>query len=121
MSSNTDHNVEAAQAMLANDKLPFHRKLTYGFTDMAGNLLYTLVGSYMLYFFTNVFGLDVGTAGALLLLGRFIDALGAPSWGSWLTIPIVNTGRIDRGSYGWHYRSPFPSGYCSLHHHSVPR
>lgn len=81
MSSNTDHNVEAAQAMLANDKLPFHRKLTYGFTDMAGNLLYTLVGSYMLYFFTNVFGLDVGTAGALLLLGRFIDALGAPVMG----------------------------------------
>ena len=81
MSSNTDHNVAAAQAMLAADKLPFHRKLTYGFTDMAGNLLYTLIGSYMLYFFTNVFGLDVGTAGALLLLGRFIDALGAPVMG----------------------------------------
>ncbi|ARN91156.1 sodium:solute symporter [Levilactobacillus brevis] len=67
--------------MFHADKLPFHRKLTYGFTDMAGNLLYTLVGSYMLYFFTNVFGLNVGTAGALLLLGRFIDALGAPVMG----------------------------------------
>lgn len=80
-SEHVDHNVEAAQAMLASDKLPFHRKLTYGFTDMAGNLLYTLVGSYMLYFFTNVFGLDVGIAGSLLLLGRFIDALGAPVMG----------------------------------------
>ncbi|MGR6686247.1 sugar Glycoside-Pentoside-Hexuronide transporter [Furfurilactobacillus rossiae] len=77
----TDQNVATAQAILSSDKLPFHRKLTYGFTDMAGNLLYTLVGSYMLYFFTNVFGLDVGTAGVLLLIGRFIDALGAPVMG----------------------------------------
>ncbi|MBT9671129.1 MFS transporter [Secundilactobacillus kimchicus] len=76
-----DHHVAAAKEMLKSDHLPFHRKVTYGFTDMAGNLLYTLVGSYMLYFFTNVFGLDVGTAGALLLLGRFIDALGAPVMG----------------------------------------
>ncbi|MDB8869556.1 MFS transporter [Pediococcus acidilactici] len=76
-----DRNVESAHQMMVNDHLPFHRKLTYGFTDMAGNLLYTLVGSYMLYFFTNVFGLDVGIAGILLLLGRFIDALGAPIMG----------------------------------------
>jgi len=84
MSSNagqSDHNVAAAQALLKNDRLPFHRKVTYGFTDMAGNLLYCIVGSYMLYFFTNVFGLGVGTAGSLLLLGRFIDAIGAPVMG----------------------------------------
>ena len=80
-SANTDHNVAAAQALLANDRLPFHRKVTYGFTDMAGNLLYCIVGSYMLYFFTNVFGLSVGTAGSILLLGRFIDAIGAPVMG----------------------------------------
>ncbi|WP_203640890.1 MFS transporter [Levilactobacillus andaensis] len=84
MSSNaqqSDHNVAAAQALLKNDRLPFHRKVTYGFTDMAGNLLYCIVGSYMLYFFTNVFGLGVGTAGSLLLLGRVIDAIGAPVMG----------------------------------------
>lgn len=84
MSSNaqqSDHNVAAAQALLKNDRLPFHRKVTYGFTDMAGNLLYCIVGSYMLYFFTNVFGLGVGTAGSLLLLGRVIDAIGAPIMG----------------------------------------
>ncbi|MFC6289972.1 MFS transporter [Levilactobacillus angrenensis] len=80
-SEQADHNVAAAQALLKNDRLPFHRKITYGFTDMAGNLLYCIVGSYMLYFFTNVFGLGVGTAGSLLLLGRFIDALGAPVMG----------------------------------------
>lgn len=84
MSSNTgqtDHNVAAAQALLANDRLPLHRKITYGFTDMSGNLLYCIISSYMLYFFTNVFGLSVGTAGSLLLVGRFFDAIGAPVMG----------------------------------------
>src|SRR5699024_11532668 len=68
MDSNTNTNdrmdseVDAAKKMLAQDKLPFHRKITYGFTDMSGNLLYCIISSYMLYFFTNVFGLSVAVA-----------------------------------------------------------
>lgn len=87
MSSNTDNNgqvnrhVDDAQKLLAEDKLPFHRKITYGFTDMSGNLLYCIISSYMLYFFTNVFGLSVGVAGVLLLIGRVFDAIGAPIMG----------------------------------------
>lgn len=84
MSSNANHvdpNVASAQAMLANDHLPFRRKVTYGFTDMSGNLLYCIISSYMLYFFTNVFGLGVGTAGSLLLIGRIFDAIGVPIMG----------------------------------------
>lgn len=63
------------------DHLPFHRKITYAFTDGAGNLLYCIISTYMLYFFTDVFGLSVGLAGTLLLIGRFIDAIGAPTMG----------------------------------------
>lgn len=58
--------------------LPFHRKVTYGFTDMAGNILFSIIGSYMLYFFTNVYGLSIAVAGTILFLGRFVDAFGAP-------------------------------------------
>ncbi len=81
MSSNAnDANVNSAQK-LVKDVLPWHRKITYGFTDMAGNLLYCIISSYMLYFFTNVFGLTAGVAGGLLLLGRFFDAIAAPVMG----------------------------------------
>lgn len=66
---------------IMQERLPFHRKITYGFTDMSGNLLYCIISSYMLYFFTNVFGLSIGTAGALLLIGRFFDAISAPVMG----------------------------------------
>ncbi|GAX06610.1 Na+/xyloside symporter related transporter [Secundilactobacillus pentosiphilus] len=84
MSANANHvdpNANAASELLNNDRLPWHRKITYGFTDMSGNLLYCIISSYMLYFFTNVFGIGVGTAGGLLLLGRFFDVIGAPVMG----------------------------------------
>ncbi|MCO7127482.1 MFS transporter [Sporolactobacillus shoreicorticis] len=66
---------------IVEDKLPLHRKITYSFTDMAGNLLYCIISSYLLFFFTDVFGLTVGVAGTLLLIARFFDALDAPIWG----------------------------------------
>lgn len=71
----------AGENAMVQDHLPWHRRITYGFTDMSGNLLYCIISSYMLYFFTNVFGLTVGVAGVLLLIGRFFDALGAPVMG----------------------------------------
>lgn len=79
MLANENHDQSAAVA--EQDHLPWHRRITYGFTDMSGNLLYCIISSYMLYFFTNVFGLTVGVAGVLLLIGRFFDALGAPVMG----------------------------------------
>ena len=83
-SSTSDANFRAGQQatiVADSDYLPFHRKLTYAFTDGAGNLLYCIISSYMLYFFTNIFGLSIGVAGTLLLIGRFIDAIGAPTMG----------------------------------------
>ncbi len=52
---------------------------------MSGNLLYCIISSYMLYFFTNVFGLSVGVAGVLLLIGRIFDASHAVQSASSLT------------------------------------
>lgn len=66
---------------MKSDSLPLRRKVTYAFTDLAGNLLYCLIGSYALYYFTDVYGLSVSMAGTILLLARFIDALDAPVWG----------------------------------------
>lgn len=75
----TQLNDEAAKVI--EDKLPLHRKITYSFTDMSGNLLYCIISSYLLFFFTDVFGLSVGVAGTLLLIARFFDAVDAPIWG----------------------------------------
>lgn len=51
-------------------------------TDFCGNLLFCIIGSYILYFYTDVFGLSVTVTGMLLLLTRILDAIDAPIWGS---------------------------------------
>lgn len=61
--------------------IPFHRMLAYASMDAAGNLLYTTVTTFILYYYTDVFGLSVAAAGAILLAARILDAFDAPVWG----------------------------------------
>jgi len=70
-----------ADAMSSNEKLPFHRMLAYASTDTAGNLLYTTVTTFILYYYTDIFGLSVAAAGTILLAARVLDAFDAPVWG----------------------------------------
>lgn len=53
-------------------KLPFKEMVSYSFTDMAGNLLYVTLSSYIMYFYTDVFGISASGAlgAATILLGR---------------------------------------------------
>ncbi|MCT3530679.1 MFS transporter [Latilactobacillus curvatus] len=39
------------------------------------------ISTYLLYFYTDVFGLSIGVAGTILLLTRCIDMFDAPIWG----------------------------------------
>lgn len=61
--------------------IPFHRMLAYASMDAAGNLLYTTVTTFILYYYTDVFGLSVAAAGAILLAARILDAFDVPVWG----------------------------------------
>ncbi|MCI1979480.1 MAG: MFS transporter [Bifidobacteriaceae bacterium] len=66
-------------------KLSIKEKISYSFTDMAGNLLYVTISSYIMYFYTDVFGIPAaGALGAstILLVARIVDAISAPVWGS---------------------------------------
>lgn len=62
-------------------KLSMTNILAYASTDTAGNLLYCTLTSFILYFYTDVFGISVGAAGTILLIARVIDSLDAPIWG----------------------------------------
>lgn len=62
-------------------KLILTNILAYASTDTAGNLLYCTLTSFILYFYTDVFGISVGAAGTILLVARVIDSLDAPIWG----------------------------------------
>lgn len=99
--------VEQSRATL-DGKTPFIGRFSFFLTDFCGNLLFCIIGSYLLYFYTDVFGLPVTVTGMLLLLTRILDAIDAPIWGSivdhthskygrsrpfflWLAIPFAVT------------------------------
>lgn len=50
-------------------------KLSFGLGDFAANGVFTFVSSYLLFFYTDVAGVNLKIAGVLLLLGRSVDAI----------------------------------------------
>src|SRR3954451_3463886 len=71
----------SAAAAVGQARVPMHRILGYASTDTAGNLMYCMVTSFVLYYFTDVFGIPLAAAGTILLIARILDAFDAPIWG----------------------------------------
>ncbi len=61
--------------------IPYLKRFSYASSDTAGQLLFCVVSFYSLYFYTDVFGISTATAGWILLVARFTDAIDAPVWG----------------------------------------
>jgi sugar (glycoside-pentoside-hexuronide) transporter len=61
--------------------LPFLERISYASSDAAGQLIFCVVINYLLIFYTDVAGLPAATAGTILLIARFVDAVDAPMWG----------------------------------------
>jgi glycoside/pentoside/hexuronide:cation symporter, GPH family len=64
-----------------SERLSLKTKLGYGICDLGGNLFFTIVGFYLLYFLTDVMGLNAGLAGTALFVGKFWDAVTDPAVG----------------------------------------
>lgn len=81
MEGNTAKKLEIGINEETNSKLSLNRVLAYASTDTAGNLLYCTLTSFIMYFYTDVFGISIASAGLILLIARIFDALDAPIWG----------------------------------------
>lgn len=62
-------------------KLGYWTKFIYGMGDLASNISWGLVSSYLLYFYTDVFGLPAAVIGTLMLTARVWDAVNDPIMG----------------------------------------
>ena len=71
----------AAIPAAAQGKLPLRVKLGFGIGDLGGNLFFTAMGFYTLYYLTDVVGIASALAGAAILLGKFWDAFTDPMMG----------------------------------------
>ena len=63
-------------------KLPFSEKMGYACGDMASNLYWRFFDLFLLYFYTDVFGIPAAVAGTLLVVSRTIDAFSDPVIGA---------------------------------------
>jgi glycoside/pentoside/hexuronide:cation symporter, GPH family len=78
-------------------RLPLRVKLGFGIGDLGGNLFFTAMGFYTLYYLTDVVGIASALAGAAILLGKFWDAVTDPMMGFF----------SDRTRSRWGRRRPY--------------
>jgi len=90
-------------------KLSIKEKIGYGFGDLASVLFWQTVTAYLLYFYTDVFGITAAAAGTMILVSKIWDAVNDPMmgviadrtntrWGKfrpyflWLSVPLAIMG-----------------------------
>jgi GPH family glycoside/pentoside/hexuronide:cation symporter len=61
-----------------SEKLSFSTKLAYGAGDLGPAITANILVFYLMFFFTNVVGLNVGLASVILLIGKVWDAVNDP-------------------------------------------
>ncbi|TWU56841.1 Inner membrane symporter YicJ [Rubripirellula tenax] len=93
----------------SQERLSVGEKVGYGLGDAASNLFWKTFESFLVYFYTDVFGLTAKSTGTLLLVTRIWDAINDPlvgyladrtrtSWGRfrpylvWMSLPFAITG-----------------------------
>lgn len=68
-------------AAAAEDGLSTRQKLAYGSGDLASNLVWGLLISFLMYYYTDIYGLPAAVAAWLLLVPRVLDAVCDPMFG----------------------------------------
>lgn len=77
--------------------LPLRVKIGFGICDLGGNLFFTVMGFYLLYYLTDTVGLPAHLSGVALMIGKIWDAV---------TDPVVG-GLSDRTRSPWGRRKPW--------------
>ncbi|MEK4238277.1 MFS transporter [Paenibacillus sp. FSL H7-0714] len=90
------------------NQMPWRERISYGLGDTASNLIFQMTTLYLMYFYTDVFGLNPGSVAVVFLVARVIDAIVEPfigvmidrtqtKWGKcrpyflWLAVPFSLT------------------------------
>lgn len=63
------------------NKLSLKEKISYGFGDFASSTFWTLFSMFLLFFYTDVFGITAAAAGTMFLVARLWDTANDPIMG----------------------------------------
>ncbi|KKO53604.1 MFS transporter [Paenibacillus sp. DMB20] len=79
------------------NQVSWKERISYGLGDTASNLVFQMITLYLMFFYTDVFGLNVAAVGTLFLVARIIDAFDSPIIGM----------LIDRTNTKWGKSRPY--------------
>ncbi|REE88999.1 GPH family glycoside/pentoside/hexuronide:cation symporter/probable glucitol transport protein GutA [Paenibacillus taihuensis] len=63
------------------DKLTLREKFAYGMGSLGNNIIYGLMSTYLVVFYTDYFGISIAAIGTLFLIARMWDAINDPIMG----------------------------------------
>ena len=92
----------------SNGKLSFYERLSYGLGDTASNFFFQFFAIFLVYYYTDVYGLDAAAVTTMLLVVKLWD---------WLSDPIMGV-IADRTNTRWGKFRPYllwiavPYGAC---------
>jgi GPH family glycoside/pentoside/hexuronide:cation symporter len=93
-----------------SEQLSFTEKLGYGLGDTASNFFFQVFNLFLMYYYTDIFGLAPAAVGAMFLITKAIDAASDPimgliadrtesRWGKYR--PYLLFGAIPYGAFGY--------------------
>ena len=82
------------------DKIGLMEYLCYGLGDFSFCFIYGAIGSYIVFFYTDVACISAATVGTILLLSKIFDGISDMLMGS-LKMYTRLLGKPGRGFYGW--------------------
>lgn len=65
-----------------SDKISFGEKVGYGLGDLASNFVFHIVNAFLLFYYTNIYGIAPAAAGTLFLVAKIWDAITDPLMGT---------------------------------------
>lgn len=74
-------------------RLSWLQRIGFGSGDLAQNLIYQTVSMYLLFFYTNIFGLNPADAAVMFLVVRIIDVIWDPLVGTFVDKHNPKTGK----------------------------
>lgn len=67
---------------MKNSEIGLKEKIGYGLGDAASSMFWKLFGMYLLFFYTDIFGLPAAVVGTMFLITRIWDAVNDPIFGA---------------------------------------
>lgn len=93
-----------------NQKMSMIEKISYALGDTGSNLIYTVLTTYLTFYFTDVYGIGAAAVGTLMLVARLVDMIDSPILG----ILIDKTNTKWGKSRPWILWSCFPFTIVSI-------